>query len=1024
MQRKLSSATQLTPAIHSNFCGLPCDRGDGTGQHVCLYASECMGSSSGPLYFAAAYPGGLLVSLAETSSNLVVRDEQHLLSGELRRPSIRKHVFEGCRLPFSRDTKWITRAIVLQAIQVLQSPQGIDLRTSYLGPLQEVESSMQANDVLSLQDLETRIFTAQLNDPNSPTLLLPGHKSLFDVEKGLFGNLGHQGLPCLDTSEIERLGKYVGYVDLRLSSPESPIAFAVLAPPRHLRHSPEFKIVQSELGTIFGGPAIYGTAFAMVDPQMGGGCCSTAAILMAVANLADRGGRPIGHLDTTAIASQEKPYASENPKCVKNNNFKAIQSIGLDCGEVNEFLKRDSINVSSYVGHVADRELLLKLIKAYVDARCPLLLWVDAKKLWKALQSYPHVDNDFDIDQLQDSTHMVVVVGYSIEKRELVIHDPSYQPYCRVKLDDLYDAGGGSSGPGLDSSILSIGFIASRRIPYHLRAALDRLRLSDEVDQYWYRSILELSQNPTIKAEMELVHRDDLKYWLTSDLRWLHPKLSTNLGFDNLNSLTDDWYWIVTASILDEHSPQQTHPDPATCYAKSFLWIFSAQQEPVGARWNMRAWYQPDLDEPFHFELRRSEESMPTLVFPPLDAHSKLEGDNERTALTAIPESPSLRPSLLTSSSELPLDKLLKLHCESSHVDSIELYLLRRIDIATLSDTQSFDEVLKPRYGLADWISRPGNVEIVYNWVKKSFIHQNTSSKNRAQISAVATFFPGLGSFDRCYKRDSTQHAVSVSALTRDALVSSMKIADKLWRTHWQSGDEFSASEFVVRSDERLMTARIVEIVLGSLLDTCSCDECLAEKESQSMLFFLADWNRKVDEILDQLVIAIKALYQDPEIAPGCGDPQRGFCFAIEIEPGEHSVVNSVESLDGFFARVDSHSESDLLKRHVGLNLDIAHCILCGVKPKDLIKHFHRIVNAHIADHPGMHTRDHVPGTWRYVESTTSIDRDYINILASAATAANRQLPFSFRIGLELESCSSPSWCDAGISTIRRILRN
>lgn len=996
-------------------------------------------------FFADAYAGGLLVTLAEASSNLVVRGEQQLLSGELRRTAIRKHVFEGsARISRSR-TRCITRGVVEAVARALKQSNASDL-AHYYEAVRALAASMSSSDVLTLEQAEDRLFSHMLSQADVPLRDKLG-KPTFDEVRGAFAQHVLGGIACRDLAQIDRLGKYVGYIDLRLSSPDSPIAFAVLSAPRHLRHGQDYRIVQSELGTLYGGPPVYGTVFAMVDPHFGGGCCSTAAILMAIANLADRGGRPVGHLDATVIASVASPVQRVGENCIRQNTQNAYRSVGLNYAEVGRILKHPAVNISSSVDCLADATLLIKIAKAYVDARCPLLLFVDCEILWRAIRGHSEVHREagWEAGLENESTHMVVIVGYSTEKRELVIHDPSYAPYSRFSTEDLITASRGAAG-GDDAEIYSIACIASRRIAFHLMPAITRLRdgAFDSIDYEFYWMLIAPSKYPSFMSELELVHRDDIFDWVSSSSRWLPSDIPVEMHLhrEHLHKLEDDWYWMVVGSELTEDSSQAAIASPAIEYKRSCLWMISAQVEPTSrywaapvggsqaVAWSIRVTYWADNAVVF-FDSSNVDNLM---LEEPLEFEGEPAGNVQKVCGrqlgeqvdAVLPIRDCFGPSLLTSSSELPLKDLLALHSAGSYLDSIELYALRRADIKELMSPTLMNSIAALRYGVAEWLSMPSAVSAVTHWVIQSLTqHNKAHSDHPVQISALATFFPGLSSFDISYKPHRADLGSNVAAITRQALINTMRIADQLWKVDAIGGQQIAEQEEAVK--KRMVPNRIVEVVLGSLLDVCSCEQC--ENDAEGTVFFHSDWDAKVDHIISNLLHVIQQLKQPAadsvtwDNQTFCLDALLGeFAFAIEIEPGENSIINSPDSLDRFFEKLDHHPLADLLTSHVGLNLDIAHCILCDITCQRLERHLHRIVNAHIADHPGMHTRDHVPGTWREVESSTSIDGSYLRLLMRAATVKDRKLPFSFRIGLELEACTSPSWCDSGISTIRRML--
>ena len=215
------------------------------------------------------------------------------------------------------------------------------------------------------------------------------------------------------------------------------------------------------------------------------------------------------------------------------------------------------------------------------------------------------------------------------------------------------------------------------------------------------------------------------------------------------------------------------------------------------------------------------------------------------------------------------------------------------------------------------------------------------------------------------------------------------------------------------------MDEAIVEIVCGSVIDPCWCGRCLDPQSldpqsSHPPRCHVTSRKDKLDILLDSLTKVVDGVTTDD-------DPDPKFAFSLEIEPGESYVLNSHiarhdEGGDPLLKMLfDAVDASDKLRYRVGLNLDIAHMRIAGIPADALRPYMSRIAHAHISDHPRLHTRDQVPGSWT---STSQIDSDYLPYTTllidraldagtTEATGQKNKLPYSFSFSLELEGNDS-----------------
>lgn len=135
------------------------------------------------------------------------------------------------------------------------------------------------------------------------------------------------------------------------------------------------------------------------------------------------------------------------------------------------------------------------------------------------------------------------------------------------------------------------------------------------------------------------------------------------------------------------------------------------------------------------------------------------------------------------------------------------------------------------------------------------------------------------------------------------------------------------------------------------------------------------------------------------EVAAHCG--QAGLTIAVEMEPFESALVNDYESLQGFLRDVDSPA--------CQANLDIAHCVLRGLTPRQVGTLGQAITHVHLADCDGLTHTEWTPGRG-------SVDfRSYLEAL--------RSIGFDGGMSIELQPTPEPdALIREGIEYVRRIL--
>jgi sugar phosphate isomerase/epimerase len=344
--------------------------------------------------------------------------------------------------------------------------------------------------------------------------------------------------------------------------------------------------------------------------------------------------------------------------------------------------------------------------------------------------------------------------------------------------------------------------------------------------------------------------------------------------------------------------------------------------------------------------------------------------------------SPRLHPALLTSSSLRNFADLFGEVGAISGVSWFDLLILRDIDL--------------DRMNLPDASQKGRMAEIVadhYDAIK-DWILAETESRN-ITVSAFATYFPEITSVVASRREKAIQ-----------AVANTISIAIELQRE---------------RPDQ--MPQAIVEIVCGTILD---------QKEEPNIEVYGRE--RKLDLLCESLLKVVERVTEKFREA----DPR--FAIALEMEPGETYVLNSVEKMKGLAARFDGKHKTaatkfGALRNYVGFNLDIAHLRIAGIQAADLDDTLlPKIVHAHIADHPfrasgegqeteilGMHTHDQFVGSWTNVLQRKGGYQPYLLRLVKRA-AIDSEVLFSKAIAVELEGCNRVFSVHDSLSRLKHLL--
>jgi hypothetical protein len=343
-----------------------------------------------------------------------------------------------------------------------------------------------------------------------------------------------------------------------------------------------------------------------------------------------------------------------------------------------------------------------------------------------------------------------------------------------------------------------------------------------------------------------------------------------------------------------------------------------------------------------------------------------------------------LFPAVLTNSSERELGNLVHEVREISDVDRFDLIVARRSDLRRFGIVDANGDAFQQ---MAQVIADAQLFEVV----RKNLMRE--VEQHEICVSALATYFPGITA------ASGTSREMAIDALTNTVTL---------------------AIDLV---EEERMEHAIVEIVCGTVIDPGS----RAPNDPRRNVFS-QDW--KLDLLCQSLTAVIaKVRGQRGEAA--------AFTLALELEPGETYVLNNIGSIRGIIDRIEGGRKIDLpgmnidwLRDHVGLNLDIGHMRIAKVAAAELEPYLDRLVHAHVADHPGMHTHDQVVGSWTYPGHLQRGYYEYLDLLLKRADSASasqkksgKPLPFSRTVALELEGSNRIFWIHDSLARLKHLIR-
>ena len=396
---------------------------------------------------------------------------------------------------------------------------------------------------------------------------------------------------------------------------------------------------------------------------------------------------------------------------------------------------------------------------------------------------------------------------------------------------------------------------------------------------------------------------------------------------------------------------------------------------------------------------------------------------------------PVLLRSVLSSCSDRSLVELMREVRAISDVPLIDLYILRPLDILEIDYwlQQRGEQSLLPHPDPYNDDSRPSalllaegaNFAWIADWISQQFDDANANvarQEDRSLISAMATYLPDISSRSQEQIRLDGAY-VTPRRLAVLALANTVRLGIELRRRGLVAPLPTDPSSSPV----------IVELVCGTILDQCFCAECrnMRSAHPRTDYSMVASRESKIRLLCDSLAEVCEEVRK---VCPG----EKDWALSLELEPGPTYVICNTEQIDALLAEVDRRDgQTDPERRlaaHIGLNADIAHLdiaeveletrVIDGRVVKGLKEFADRVVHAHICDHPGMHTRDQVLGTWKPVDRGRNELFSYVELLAQIAAAGPREsgLPFSRTIALELEGCNRINWIHQSLTALKHML--
>ncbi len=527
----------------------------------CPYRDTC-DRTAGMIPLGRVYGQRVTVTLSEVSSSIVVRSEHQFRNDDRFRLTLRKHLHEEITTDWRNGADHTSITTVLSK-GVILAIQG------------DIEKSRRRQQ-LDLTDGEVSTLLAELNGLIEISAGSPC--SISDIESIARTAIKRSELDCrkviaclryfllaparcVELCNNRTLGRYIGFIDQRVAQPgrATPLAMALLVPPKEIRHTAGWRILQGEYGPLFGAHSFASTVYVMHDSESGGSYCAQASIIMALGMLSDRGARLLGPVDLTLLAKQPLPVASTVDSACQSGRIKATTAVPV-CGltildmaklfystsdiqnqlcstqnDVGLKLRDDGENevyrpekglrkpcshlnvtadVIRFKNTAAQNRLFIRIVEAYIDARCPVILCVDASTLWSrgggavghsvVIVGYRSTGNATVRDAVCDTIH---------DPTQFLINDPGLQPYFVQDIATTISAAlRFDKNPRNDPRVPRINacFLGDSQMRSHAYDCISRIRRDFKMDYYRYvrPQFSQLARN--VNYKIELIHTEDI----------------------------------------------------------------------------------------------------------------------------------------------------------------------------------------------------------------------------------------------------------------------------------------------------------------------------------------------------------------------------------------------------------------------------------------------------------------------------------------------------------------------------------
>lgn len=785
-------------------------------------------------------------------------------------------------------------------------------------------------------------------------------------------------LACQRLKAEDRFGEYLGFVDLRNyvtvpgtppgGPPRSPLAMAVLAPPKHHRDVHTGTILTGGYGPLFGGPAFPSTIYSMQDEETSGAACIHACLIMSLGMLADRGARLMGsHTLVCAAVPQcgvgiPEKAAEGLPKDAADGIMGRVPVQGMRLAEVLELLTQGDgrlFRVSPFLQKLGPNcrlRYVLRLIEAYAVARFPAIMAVN-KNAW--------------VGKVNDDTcrhgHAVVLLGVDTGRPDaeatLYVHDPGSQPYAQRSVSTCF---------GAARKYVETGVAAASAVQGDDRINL--ILLADESVQL----------DPA-KCAARLMHAE--------------PKFGDYAGsatIDGPDGLPDDYD--LRVRLLDESqvasmlSPKQqaARVQPLPTLPKAVYWVFAGYRGGgAQAIWAFDATVQNGDCQWWRFLPEEDHAGWCKMSMKGFEAIRLYRDDG--AAASSVPVSAGadggqvLRVSAMTSSSDLSIREIASRMAGTGHDPCLDLMLLRDRDMLDLDDS---------RVTATEYLANPKSVDDVSDWLVSELQSADEGAGRPVSVAAFASYFPNIASVHKEKRDQSIQ-----------AMVNAVQIA----RT--------------VTGRRNPGATAVVEAVCGSRFDTVHPKR--GDAETRTFLI-ASNGLGALGRLVASLKTVTESLKNSDKFAGGEAPKYR---IALELEPGltyslhdalglemlgnllmkAHLIPNVGINLDIAHMRI-----ADVSAKVFDVEITATHPGQEPVRLRDLILH------AHIADHPFLHTRDQSLGTWTHVGQRSPY-LPYLRLLAGCGARTDGG-GFTRAVAVELEGCDRLPWLLGSLTSLKHLL--